>query len=161
VVNYTKLGPYEMFCGKECGVALAKMSFEAKHIGDLKGCSDLNFGEKTELEGWIEKFTFYRNYPIKGRLVADDYYLKGLQDQVLTTEEMTIHTGGEDKDKIPEGYATAPIYIGAGDKVYDVSFGGVEFYGERVTCLRSLIRGYLGLIVYLPYSHSFSHQFVL
>jgi hypothetical protein len=54
VVNYTKLGPYEMFCGKECGVALAKMSFKAKHIGDLKGCSDLNFGEKTELEECIE-----------------------------------------------------------------------------------------------------------
>jgi hypothetical protein len=74
---------------------------------------------------------------------------------------MTIHTGGEDKDKIPEGYATDPIYIGAGDKVHNVSFGGVEFYGERATCLRNLIRRYLGLIVYLPYSHSFSHQFVL
>ena len=47
-------GPYEAFAGRECGVALAKMSFDKEHLDDLKGCSKLNFGEKTELEGWIE-----------------------------------------------------------------------------------------------------------
>jgi hypothetical protein len=134
-----------MFRGKECGVALAKMSFDAKHIGDLRGCSELNFGEKTELEGWIEKFSYYRNYPIKGRLI-DDEDLRSLQDRVLTPEEMSKYTGGDKKDDIPEGYATAPIYIGAGDKVYDVSFGGVEFYGKTqqngltfLFCNKSLI----------------------
>ena len=108
----------------------------------MKGCSDLNFGEKTELEGWVEKFTYYRNYPIKGRLIADDD-LQELQDRVLTSEEISKHTGGVDKDKIPDGYATAPIYIGAGDKVYDASFGGVEFYGKREG-----LRGIRFLVVY-------------
>lgn len=37
-------------------------------------------------------------------------------------------TGATD-EPIPEGYATQSIYLGAGDKVYDVSFGGVDFYG--------------------------------
>lgn len=124
---YGPEGPYEKFAGKECGVALAKMSFDEKHLGDLKGCSELNFGEKTELEGWIEKFTYYRNYPIKGKLVADED-LKALESRVLTTEELAKHTGAEGEE-VPEGYAAAPIYIGAGDKVFDASFGGVEFYG--------------------------------
>ncbi|KAL3910382.1 MAG: hypothetical protein SGILL_007713 [Bacillariaceae sp.] len=124
---YGPEGPYEKFAGKECGVALAKMSFDEEHLGDLKGCSELNFGEKNELEGWIEKFTYYRNYPIKGRLVADAD-LKALESRVLTAEELAKHTGAEGEE-MPEGYAAAPIYIGAGEKVFDASFGGVEFYG--------------------------------
>jgi membrane-associated progesterone receptor component len=119
-------GPYENFAGHECGIALAKMSFDKAHLDDLAGCKDLNFGEKTELEGWIEKFTYYRNYPVKGRLVPDDK-LEALKDRFLPAEELAKYAG--DAEEIPEGYATVPIYLGAGDKVYDVSFGGVEFYG--------------------------------
>ncbi|KAG7367773.1 cytochrome b5-like heme/steroid binding domain containing protein [Nitzschia inconspicua] len=122
-------GPYEKFAGKECGVALAKMSFDEQHLGNLKGCStELNFGERTELEGWIEKFTYYRNYPIKGKLVDDDDLSK-LSTRILTADDLAQHTGESGQD-IPEGYATAPIYIGAGNKVFDASFGGVEFYGS-------------------------------
>ena len=83
------------------------MSFDEEFLDDLKGCNALNFGEKTELENWISKFRDYRCYPVLGRLVVD------------------IDGSGE----IPVGYATAPIYIGADDKVFDVSFGGVTFYG--------------------------------
>ena len=124
---YGPEGPYEKFAGKECGVALAKMSFDEQHLGDLKGCSDLSFGEKNELEGWIEKFRYYRDYPVKGRLVADED-LKALETRVLTSEELAKHTGAEGEE-VPEGYAAVPIYIGAGEKVFDASFGGVEFYG--------------------------------
>ena len=46
----------------------------------------------------------------------------------MTREEMAKCTGATD-EPIPEGYATQSIYLGAGDKVYDVSFGGVDFYG--------------------------------
>lgn len=120
-------GPYEAFAGHECGVALAKMSFETTHLDDLAGCETLNVGEKTELEGWIEKFTYYRNYPIKGRLVPDEK-LKALKSRVLTKEDLAKHTGAKD-EQVPEGYATAPIYVGAGNKIFDTSFGGVEFYG--------------------------------
>jgi membrane-associated progesterone receptor component len=109
-------------------VALAKMSFDTSHLGDLKGCQTLNFGERNELEGWVDKFTYYRNYPIKGRLVDDDD-LAALAKRTLTTKELAKCTG-EKGQEIPDGYAAAPIYIGAGDKVFDASFGGVEFYGE-------------------------------
>jgi membrane-associated progesterone receptor component len=121
------IGPYEAFAGKECGVALAKMSFDTTLLGDLKGCQTLNFGERNELEGWVEKFTYYRNYPVKGRLVDDDD-LAALTGRTLTTEDLAKCTG-EKGQEIPDGYAAAPIYIGAGDKVFDASFGGVEFYG--------------------------------
>lgn len=121
-------GPYENFAGRECGVALAKMSFDTEHLDDLEGCKDLTPSEKTELEGWIEKFTYYRPYPIMGRLVPDAT-LKVFTDRMLNKEELAKHDGTS--ETIPDGYATTPIYLGAGDKVYDVSFGGVGFYGPK------------------------------
>jgi len=110
------------FAGHECGVALAKMSFDEEHLDDLKGCSALNFGEKSELDNWISKFRDYRCYPVLGKLVID------LPDpeRVLTVADLREHDGS---GEVPEGYAAAPIYIGADDKVFDVSFGGVGFYG--------------------------------
>ena len=120
-------GPYAAFAGRECGVALAKMSFDTEHLDNLAGCKELNYGEKDELENWINKFQYLRNYPVKGRLVPDEY-LKSLVERTITKEELANHKG--DAEEIPEGYATAPIYIGAGNKVFDASFGGVEFYGE-------------------------------
>ena len=97
------------------------MSFDEEFLDDLKGCNALNFGEKTELENWISKFRDYRCYPVLGRLVVDID-----PDRVVTLEELNAHDGS---GEIPVGYATAPIYIGADDKVFDVSFGGVTFYG--------------------------------
>lgn len=120
-------GPYAAFAGRECGVALAKMSFDTEHLDDLAGVKDLNYGEKDEMDNWINKFTYHRNYPVKGRLVADDY-LKSLVGRILTSEDLSKHKG--DAEEIPEGYAAAPIFIGAGNKVFDASFGGIEFYGE-------------------------------
>jgi membrane-associated progesterone receptor component len=124
---YGPEGPYEAFAGHECGVALARMSFDEKDLDDLAGCETLNFGEKTELEGWIEKFTYYRNYPVKGRLISDEK-LKLLEGRILKAEDLAKHTGAT-SEEVPEGYAAAPIYVGAGDKVFDTSFGGAEFYG--------------------------------
>lgn len=121
-------GPYANFAGKECGIALAKMSFDDEHLNDLAGCENLNFGEKEELDGWVEKFTYYRNYPVKGRLVGDAY-LVSLANRILTNEDLSENTG-INKEDIPKGYAASPIYIGAGNKVFDASFGGVEFYGS-------------------------------
>ena len=117
-------GPYEKFAGRECGVALSKMSFDEQHLDDLAGIEGLNFGEKTELEGWIDKFTNYRCYPVKGRLIPD----ANMPDssRVLTREELGQYDGTQ---AVPDGYAAAPIYIGAGNKVFDMSFGGVTFYG--------------------------------
>jgi membrane-associated progesterone receptor component len=100
------------------------MSFDTEHLDDLDGCkTKLNFGERTELDNWIVKFRDYRNYPILGRLVVS------LPDptRVWTASELRSFNGSS--STVPEGYATTPIYIGADDKVYDVSFGGVIFYG--------------------------------
>jgi membrane-associated progesterone receptor component len=120
-------GPYEDFAGHECGVALAKMSFDKEHLDDLAGCSKLNFGETQELDGWVEKFMYYRCYPVKGRLVSDEK-LQDLRDRTLNSDDLAKHCG-EEGEEVPEGYAAAPIYIGAGDKVFDASFGGAVFYG--------------------------------
>lgn len=95
------------------------MSFDKAHLDNMAGCLLLNHGERTELENWIEKFQYYRNYPIVGRLVPV------LPDQEWTVAEMT-----KANNKTPEGYATAPIYMAAKGKVYDMSFGGVVFYGK-------------------------------
>jgi membrane-associated progesterone receptor component len=105
------------------------MSFDAKDLDNLAGCDTLNFGEKTELEGWIEKFTYYRNYPVKGRLVSDEK-LKLLEGRILKAEDLAKYTG-DTSEEVPEGYAAVPIYVGAGDKVFDTSFGGAEFYGSQ------------------------------
>jgi membrane-associated progesterone receptor component len=119
-------GPYGLFAGHECGVALAKMSFDTAHLDNFDGIEELNFGEKDELHNWLQKFEHYRCYPIKGRLVPDSRLPD--PDRVLTKEELSKYngTGGE----VPEGYATTPIFVGAMGKVYDVSFGGVTFYGK-------------------------------
>eukprot|EP00978_Attheya_sp_CCMP212_P001900 scaffold3917_cov53-Attheya_sp.AAC.2 len=118
-------GPYELFAGRECGVALAKMSFDTTYLDDLAGCNNLNFGEKTELEGWIEKFQYYRGYPCLGRLVPAS--LIPSADRVVSKEELQKNDGN---GEAPEGYGTPPIYLGAKGKVYDVSFGGTSFYGK-------------------------------
>jgi membrane-associated progesterone receptor component len=117
-------GPYERFAGHECGIALAKMSFDAALLDNFD-FDTLNFGEKTELEGWIDKFTNYRCYPVKGKVIPDS--LLPDESRALTAEDLAANDGTT--TAIPEGYAVAPIYLGAGDKVYDVSFGGVAFYG--------------------------------
>jgi membrane-associated progesterone receptor component len=123
---YGEGGPYEQFAGHECGVALAKMSFETTHLDDIAGCQKLSYVEKDELEGWIQKFKYYRCYPEVGRLISDD----DLPDpnHVVTKEELEKNNGG---GEVPEKYAAAPIYVGAGTKVFDVSFGGVTFYGKN------------------------------
>jgi len=117
-------GPYELFAGHECGVALAKMSFDTEFLDNLDAVQDLKHGEKMELENWIDKFTHYRCYPVLGRLIPDSQLPSS--DRILSKDELAQHTGSEEKS---DTYGTAPIYVGAGDQVFDVSFGGVSFYG--------------------------------
>jgi membrane-associated progesterone receptor component len=116
-------GPYAAFAGHECGMALAKMSFEPQHLDNIEGCKNLSFGERTELENWITKFRDYRSYPVKGRLVID----MPDPNQELSLADLQKCNG---KGELPEGYAASPIYIGANGRVFDMSFGGVTFYGE-------------------------------
>lgn len=142
-------GPYEKFAGRECGVALAKMSFDEEHLDSVDGCASLNFGEKTQLHEWYEKFKYMRCYPEMGRLIP----ASALPDpnRLITVDILAQHGGGggsinstnsapsstmaasssspQQQQPIPEGYAAAPILVGAGEKVFDVSFGGLANYG--------------------------------
>jgi len=118
-------GPYECFAGRECGAALAKMSFDETYLDDLDVCKTLNHGEKCELENWIEKFRDYRCYPVVGKLVPN--HKLPSPDRIVSPEELSQNDGTS--TEMPEGYAAVPIYVGAGGKVFDVSFGGIAFYG--------------------------------
>jgi len=123
-------GPYEQFAGRECGVALATMSFDESLLDNVEACEELGVGDKAELENWKEKFEHYRCYPIMGRLVPDAKLPSS--DRVITAEELSKFNGLS--DEVPtgeyEGYARTPILVGALDKVFDCSFGGVPMYGK-------------------------------
>lgn len=123
-------GPYESFAGRECGAALATFSFDDALLDDLAACEALDVGETAELDGWLEKFQHYRNYPIMGAFVPDA--LLPDPDRILSVEDLAKYDGMNQER--PTGahsrYARDPIYLGALDKVFDVSFGGVPMYGK-------------------------------
>ena len=123
-------GPYEQFAGRECGVALATMSFDESLLDNVQACEELGVGDKAELDNWKEKFEHYRCYPIMGRLVPDAKLPS--PDRVVTVQELSKFNGLS--DEVPkgefEGYARMPILVGALDKVFDCSFGGVPMYGK-------------------------------
>lgn len=123
---YGPVGPYEMFAGRECGAALAKMSFDEHHLDDPRLCESLNFGEKSELDGWLQKFEQYRQYPIMGRLIVEN--LPNDPEQIIISKEELAANNGS--GIIPDGYAAAPIYVAVDGLVFDMSFGGVSFYGK-------------------------------
>lgn len=88
---------------------------------------DLTYTQKESLHGWVEKYKYYKCYPVVGRLVTPP---SGLS---LTLAEIAQYKGeepkGGDAQTIPEGWAAAPIYVAAAGKVFDMSFGGRMFYG--------------------------------
>jgi membrane-associated progesterone receptor component len=108
---------------------MAKMRFDETYLD--QDCDDLTLtsDELSTLQGWIDKFINSRQYPIVGRLILDKKLTK-LRDRVLTRQDLALNDGSLSTD-IPEGYATQPIYVGVGNKVFDVSFGGVDFYGPK------------------------------
>ena len=71
----------------------------------------------------MEKYKYYKCYPIVGRLVTPPAGLK------LTTAELAKHKGEEEREGVPEGWAAAPIYVAVKGQVFDMSFGGRLFYG--------------------------------
>jgi membrane-associated progesterone receptor component len=65
---YGPCGPYEIFAGKDCTRALAKVSFEPELFsGDVEGLDD---EELQKLEEWIE--VFEGKYRRIGRLLSRD-----------------------------------------------------------------------------------------
>ncbi len=82
--------------------------------------SDLTYSQKESLHGWVEKYKYYKCYPVVGRLVTPP------QDLKLTAKELAPCNGAQ---ATPEGYAAPPIYVAVKGTVFDMSFGGRGFYG--------------------------------
>lgn len=117
-------GPYEMLAGRECGLALAKMNIEDATLLDNFELSYTE-EEETKLNRWIHKFQNIKQYPLLGRLIPPSQLPN--PERILTRDNLALYNG-ESLD-IPEGYAVAPIYLGVDGMVFDVSFGGIDFYG--------------------------------
>jgi len=116
-------GPYGKLAGKECGVALAKRSLNDQHLNNFDEITSLSETEKIAMDGWIKKFAKLKRYV--GMLVRKE----GLPDpDVIVDYEVLQRNDGT--GPVPAGYAAPSIYVGAGTKVYDVSFGGCDFYSK-------------------------------
>lgn len=79
----------------------------------------------SSLDGWIQQFTYMKNYPVLGKLIPDDKLPSS--DRVISKEDLLQYKG---EGEIPDGYAAAPIYLCAGGDIFDMSFGGATFYGK-------------------------------
>lgn len=120
--------PYAHFAGHECGVALARRSFlDDECLDDFESLLNLNEEERVELQEQIVKFTDTVKYPILGRLIPPSKMRD--PNAIMSMEELEKNNGTESDGGIPDGYACPHIYVGAGDKVFDMSFGGAAFYG--------------------------------
>ena len=129
-------GPFGALAGRECAVVLAKMKLDAPApYLDLLPCGDddddvakvrLSDQEQQELDHWMYKFTHVHRYTVVGRCCVP---VDPTWQEVIYTADMLAAYDGSSATALPEGYATAPIYLGAGHQVFDVSFGGTVFYG--------------------------------
>eukprot|EP01038_Epipyxis_sp_PR26KG_P011249 gene11249-15093_t len=111
---------YHCFAGRESSRAMAKLSFEEEDLASMD-LSDLGVFERTNLEGWIQKFKHYKCYPIVGRVSIPPKNLS------FTRSELKEFKGLQ---AVPEGRVDAPIYLAINGKVLDVSYGGKEMYGS-------------------------------
>lgn len=85
--------------------------------------------ELMTLAGWEDTFAA-RGYPVVGRV------LKPPPPRRMSRSELRVYNGSEDTP-LPPGYATPSILVGVKDRVFDVSFGGSQFYrvGGEYECL--------------------------
>lgn len=116
---------------------------------------DLGRFEKMTLTGWEDTFAA-RGYPPLGKVVEPPPPRAFQRAELRAFDGTQCSTGmdrGEDEGRDggrgeeslssphenlpPPGYAVRPIYMGVKDKVFDVSFGGSEFYlaGGAYECL--------------------------
>jgi membrane-associated progesterone receptor component len=112
--------PYHCFAGRDATRAMAKFSFDEAELSN-PDISDIGPFEKGMLEDFIHKFKYYRCYPVIG-LIS-----KPPARRSFTRAELAAFKG--EPATVEEGRVDAPIYVGAAGKVFDVSYGGKEFYG--------------------------------
>jgi membrane-associated progesterone receptor component len=112
---------YHLFAGRDSSRAMAKLSFEETDLAN-PDISKLNPFEKDALDDWVQKFKYYKQYPVVGRI---SYPPTG---QSYTLSELAAHTGIA---PAPHDRVHSPILVALNGSVYDVSYGGVEFYGTE------------------------------
>jgi membrane-associated progesterone receptor component len=117
---YGKGGPYHCFSGRDASRAMAKFSLDEANLAS-SDISDLGPFERSQLQDWVMKFKHYKCYPIIGKLSTAP------QPRPFTRAELVEYNG---QQSIPDGRIHAPIYVAIKGKVFDVSFGGQEFYGK-------------------------------
>jgi membrane-associated progesterone receptor component len=115
---------YFCFAGREASRCMATMCLdEGTDLAGGMDISDLSPTEVQTLDDWIQKF-HAKGYPIVGRVSEPPSNIK------FTREQLQAYDGFNESTKI-EGRVNLPIYIGFNGKVYDVSYGGVGFYGSK------------------------------
>lgn len=115
---YGPEGSYHCFAGREASVAMAKLSFDEVDLANTN-YHELSPFEKSSLSDWIDKFKWYKGYPVVGRVSVPP------ADLVLTLEALADFKG---QGEVPAGRVDAPMYIGVLGDVFDVSYGGKEMY---------------------------------
>lgn len=119
---YGKDGPYHCFAGRDASRAMAKLSFDEADLASGRDLSDLGPFERSTLEDWVDKFKYYKAYPIVGKLTYPPSSTKSFSAKEL---DQFRGTG-----PVPEGRIHCPIYVGVKGLVYDVSYGGFDMYCE-------------------------------
>jgi membrane-associated progesterone receptor component len=111
---------YHCFAGREASRAMARLSFEEEDLAN-PSVEDLGPFDRSILDDWIQKFKYYRCYPIVGKVSKPP---SGLE---LSVSQLAAYKGNQE---VPANRIHAPIYVGINSKIVDVSYGGVEMYSE-------------------------------
>lgn len=114
---------YHCFAGRNATRAMAKFSFEENELNNTD-VSDLSPFEKSTLEDWVQKFKYFKCYPVVGKYSTPP---SGLE---LSKEQLKDYKG-EGEVSVSANRIDSPIYIALNGKIYDVSFGGKEMYGKE------------------------------
>lgn len=110
---------YHCFAGREASRAMARLSFDEVDLNSLN-LDDLSPFDKSNLDDWVDKFKYYKCYPIVGKVSLPP------PARQFTREELNGYKGSQE---VPKGRIDAPIYMTINGKVLDVSYGGKEMYG--------------------------------
>lgn len=115
---------YNCFAGRNATRAMAKYCFDEAELNN-PNTSDLGPFERHMLNDWYSKYKYYKGYPIVGR------YSYPPTDLKLTKDELAKYNGRPNPDvKKADDRIDEPIYIAVNGKIFDVSYGGKEMYGE-------------------------------
>jgi membrane-associated progesterone receptor component len=110
---------YHCFAGRNSTRAMAKFSFEEAELANNE-ISDLSPFEKSTLEDWVQKFKYFKCYPVVGK------YSFPPNLGCLKSDELIGHIG---REVLKPDRINPPVLVCLKSKIYDVSYGGFDLYG--------------------------------